>query len=174
MIYVLEVPHQFPPAVWADQTADGIIGRVSATMLQRRSGDGLPETFEDAVAWIGHDAHDHRVFMTDEEALRAYIEEDVPGHQAGRSLTALRKALQYADVLDEDGIDQPARDLALKLWQEQIAAGIGQPGEVVDPDELGEWLANRTYSLSRLLEAAHGQVDALAEVREEAGLPVLK
>lgn len=143
-------------------------------MLQRRSDDDLPETFEDAVTWIGHDAHSHRVFMTDDEALRAYIEEDVPGHQAGRSLTALRKALQSADVLDEDGIDQPARDLALKLWREQIAAGIGQPGEAADSDDLGEWLVNRTYSLSRLLGAAHGHADALAEVREEAGLPVLK
>jgi len=62
-------------------------------------------------------------------------------------------------------------ELALAIWQEQLDAGYGYPGEKADPANLDDWLANRTYSLQLLKDAAAGDINALAEVREEAGLP---
>lgn len=66
-----------------------------------------------------------------------------------------------------------ARNLALAIWSEQIAAGIGAPGESADISLLGEWLSNRTYPLAVLESAADGSTAALATVRSEAGLPIL-
>ena len=55
-----------------------------------------------------------------------------------------------------------AQALALRIAREQGDA---------DPD-LSDWLANRTYPLELLEAAARGDVQALAAVRAEAGLPV--
>jgi hypothetical protein len=62
--------------------------------------------------------------------------------------------------------------LALDLWREQIACGLGAPGEVADIQSVMDWLANRTLPLSDYVAAAQGDVAALARVRVEAGLPV--
>lgn len=62
-------------------------------------------------------------------------------------------------------------ELAIALWTEQLAAGMGQPGEVACLDGLDDWLANRTYPLHTLEAAARGGVAALYAVRTEAGLP---
>ena len=66
-----------------------------------------------------------------------------------------------------------ALTLALELWAEQIRRGMGRPGESADPDNIEAWLGNRTYQASTLNDAAGGDVAALAQVRDEAGLPVL-
>lgn len=73
------------------------------------------------------------------------------------------------------GITHAAANLAMSLWQEQIAAGIAAPGEEADECYLDDWLYNRTYPWPwRILErAAAGDAVALAEVRKEAGLQVL-
>lgn len=63
--------------------------------------------------------------------------------------------------------------LAMSLWAEQIARGMGEPGEQADSTCLDDWLLNRTYPIETLSAAAAGDVAALAEVRAEAGLPVL-
>lgn len=62
---------------------------------------------------------------------------------------------------------------ALSLWDQQIEAGIGLEGEAAAVDNLGDWLDNRTYTRETLERAAAGDVEALALVRSEAGLPVL-
>jgi hypothetical protein len=62
--------------------------------------------------------------------------------------------------------------LALAIWQEQIARGLGEPGEVADIEGVMDWLANRTLPLSDYIAAAGGDVAALALVRAEAVLPV--
>lgn len=73
------------------------------------------------------------------------------------------------------GITYAAAALAMALWQEQISTGIAAHGEEVSEASLGDWLYNRSYSWpwGVLERAAAGDVAALAEVREEAGLPVL-
>jgi hypothetical protein len=63
-------------------------------------------------------------------------------------------------------------ELALELWKEQIARGLGEPGEVADLQGVMDWLANRTLPLSDYIAAADGDVAALARVRAEAWLPV--
>jgi len=55
-----------------------------------------------------------------------------------------------------------AQELALRIAHEQ--------GDVA-PD-LSDWLANRTYSIDLLEEAARGDAHALATVRTEAWLPI--
>lgn len=70
-------------------------------------------------------------------------------------------------------LSQKAKDLALQIWKEQLAAGIGEPGETATLDGLDEWLANRGYPLATLEAAARGDVEALVIVRQEAGLPIL-
>ena len=62
--------------------------------------------------------------------------------------------------------------LAMTLWQEQAEAGIC-PADEVDEANVNEWLANRTYPLSMLDDAANGDVYAIAYVRDEAGLSIL-
>jgi hypothetical protein len=57
---------------------------------------------------------------------------------------------------------------AVATLAEQLAAEQGD-----DAFALLDWLSNRTYAWTRLWEAAHGDVAALAEVRAEAHLPVL-
>lgn len=64
-------------------------------------------------------------------------------------------------------------ELALALWQEQIARGIGDPGEVVDPTALGDWWSNRILPTCVYDAAATGDPGALVRVRTEAGLPPL-
>ena len=78
---------------------------------------------------------------------------------------------QVEDLASE--LEEKAEKLALSIWEEQLAAGIGEDGEAVDEDRLGDWIANRTYPEAKLLDAAAGDVSALAEVRAEAGLPVI-
>lgn len=58
----------------------------------------------------------------------------------------------------------------------QMVADIAEALAAEQGDEQGElqdWLFNRTYEWVRLWEAANGDVAAIAEVRAEAGLPVL-
>lgn len=64
-------------------------------------------------------------------------------------------------------------ELALALWAEQIASGLGDPGETANEPDLERWYQNRTYDLTLLDEAAAGDVSALAQVRTEAGLSIL-
>lgn len=66
-----------------------------------------------------------------------------------------------------------AQKLVLEIWKEQLAAGIGEPGEIADPERIDEWVWNRTYPHSLLEDAANGDVAAIAEVRNEAGLSIL-
>jgi len=64
-----------------------------------------------------------------------------------------------------------ADDFALALWREQLERGLGEPGEVADPDRLGDWWANRVIDRALYERAAAGDVAAIARVRREAGLP---
>lgn len=82
---------------------------------------------------------------------------------------------QYlGDSATEQDAEQ-AIGLALALWQEQIDSEIGDRANDEWPSraKVRDWLDNRTYDWSRLVEAARGDVGALAEVRTEAGLSVL-
>jgi hypothetical protein len=65
-----------------------------------------------------------------------------------------------------------AQALALAIWEEQLVAGYGDPGEVAEPERIDEWVLNRTYEYSLLEEAANGDLTAILEVRIEAGLPI--
>jgi len=71
-------------------------------------------------------------------------------------------------------LSDPAREIALAIWQEQLELGLGGPSEAAGEDNLDLWLDNRTYDLRLLEEAAAGDVGALAAVRTEAGLPVFR
>jgi len=62
--------------------------------------------------------------------------------------------------------------LAMALWREQAVAGIC-PSNEADEANVNEWLANRTYPLSMLEDAANGDVYAIAYVRDEAGLSII-
>jgi hypothetical protein len=55
--------------------------------------------------------------------------------------------------------------LALAIWQEQIARGIAPLGEVADLQGVMDWLAVRRIPLSDYIAAARGDVAALARVR---------
>lgn len=82
---------------------------------------------------------------------------------------------QYlGDAATEQDAEQAIK-LALAIWQEQIDAGIGNRADDEWPTRANvrDWLDNRTYDWTRLVEAARGDVGALAEVRTEAGLSVL-
>jgi len=59
-------------------------------------------------------------------------------------------------------ISPQAQALAMRLAHEQGDTDF----------ELSDWLSNRTYSLELLEAAARGDVQALATVRTEAGLPI--
>jgi hypothetical protein len=72
-----------------------------------------------------------------------------------------------------NGISDKAVELALTLWREQLDAGMGYAGEDANPATLDEWLLNRSYDAGTLERAARGDIEALAVVREEAGLPLL-
>jgi hypothetical protein len=69
-------------------------------------------------------------------------------------------------------LSDKATAIALAIWREQLARGLGQPDEVVDESRLDEWLANRAYDESLLEEAADGDVYAIVRVRSDAGLPI--
>ncbi|ALL66700.1 hypothetical protein K788_0002951 [Paraburkholderia caribensis MBA4] len=60
---------------------------------------------------------------------------------------------------------------AMTLWREQIADGLGEPGEEAAIERIDDWLSNRTYEWRVLWEAANGDVSARDHVRREAGLP---
>lgn len=64
--------------------------------------------------------------------------------------------------------------LAMALWTEQLADGLGEAGEDVDIERLDDWLSNRTYEWTDLLQAANGNVSAMDHVRREAGLPLAR
>jgi len=70
-------------------------------------------------------------------------------------------------------LSERALQFALDIWTQQIAAGIGEPGEVATMAAIENWVYNRTYTYALLEEAASGDVAAIAEVRTEAGLPLL-
>ena len=78
--------------------------------------------------------------------------------------------------LGSDATEQDAEqviDLALAIWQAQLDAGLGDPDERATRADIMDWLHARTYDWSRLYDAALGDVGAIAEVRAEAGVPVL-
>lgn len=80
----------------------------------------------------------------------------------------------FAESMTPDNIAAHTRDsLALTIWREQIECGLGEAGETADDARLSDWLSNRTYPLSLLDDAIAGDVAAIAEIRREAGLPVL-
>lgn len=60
---------------------------------------------------------------------------------------------------------------AMMLWSEQLADGLGEPGEEAAIERIDDWLSNRTYEWRVLWEAANGDVSARDHVRREAGLP---
>ena len=64
-------------------------------------------------------------------------------------------------------------ELALALWREQLARGLGDPGEVADEERLDDWWSNRSEPVETYDRAAAGDVAALVAVRTEAGLPVV-
>jgi hypothetical protein len=70
-------------------------------------------------------------------------------------------------------LSNKAQELVLAIWQEQLATGIGEPGETVNPEQIDEWVCNRTYPPSLLEQAANGDVAAIAHIRDEAGLQIL-
>ena len=70
-------------------------------------------------------------------------------------------------------MNQDTKALVLDLWAEQLVFGLGEPGEVVSLAGLDDWISNRTYPVEVLEAAAAGDVAALIEVRQEAGLPIL-
>jgi hypothetical protein len=61
--------------------------------------------------------------------------------------------------------------MAYQLWDEQYRCGVVP--DRPDMDKVAEWLINRTYPLSMLVDAYYGDVEAMAYVRSEAGLSVL-
>ncbi len=69
--------------------------------------------------------------------------------------------------------NQSAINFALSIWSEQIEAGLGEAGETANPSDLLNWLRNRTYDVTTLVDASAGDVEAIAIVRAEAGLPVV-
>lgn len=175
--YIVEVPHQHAPSVWRGSEAT-IIAAVNATIIQRRQDYELVDTLAQAIEYIGHDAHGIAVYDSVDEVLDDLIpRRKLPGHQCGKSLDALVRALQRDGVLDSDRLTESARALALAIWREQLAGGSGDPSEealLLDGD-LTDWLGNRTYpdKSLMLIAAVRGDVTALAEVRTEAGLPLL-
>jgi hypothetical protein len=64
-------------------------------------------------------------------------------------------------------------ELALSLWKEQIARGLAPLGEVAEMQGTMDWLAVRRLPLADYIAACNGDVEAMARVRREAGLPVL-
>lgn len=83
-------------------------------------------------------------------------------------------SLTFAQSMQPENIGAHTRSsLALTLWREQIALGLGAQGEIADDLALPDWLSNRTYPLALLDDAIAGDVAALAEIRTEAGLPIL-
>ncbi len=72
--------------------------------------------------------------------------------------------------MDQD-LETKMRQIALALWEEQYALGIG-PADPPDPDRVDEWIDNHSRYL--LLKAAQGDVDALIYLRQECGLPILR
>lgn len=170
MIYILEIPHQRRPACWSRDTHAEIVDAINA--VAERTGERFDD-FGAALDWLASDLYALRVYEGDAEAVAALGE--YQGHQSEAAEAVLRDELAFYDALHACGITYAAADLAMAMWQEQIGAGIAAPGEEVDEAGLKDWLYNRTYTWPwRILErAAAGDVAALAEVREEAGLPVL-
>jgi len=72
-------------------------------------------------------------------------------------------------ILDMLGTDATEED-ALKTAH--MADLIAEEQGEFDYDVI-DWIHNRTYPITRLWEAANGDVSALAEVRAEAHLPVI-
>lgn len=69
--------------------------------------------------------------------------------------------------------NQSAINFAMSIWSEQIEAGLGEANETVNASGLLNWLRNRTYDVTTLINASAGDVEAIAIVRSEAGLPVV-
>lgn len=75
--------------------------------------------------------------------------------------------------MKHDTLTPAALTLARALWEEQLAEGLGHPGETVTAAGLDDWLRNRDGdTLQALQDAADGDLSALAVVRINAGLPV--
>ncbi|MDE1948981.1 MAG: hypothetical protein KGL43_08460 [Burkholderiales bacterium] len=85
------------------------------------------------------------------------------------------EAESFAESMAPGFINAHTRSsLALTIWREQIALGLGDPGEIADEARLDGWLANRTYPLTMLDDAIGGDAAAVVYIRAEAGLPILR
>jgi hypothetical protein len=69
-------------------------------------------------------------------------------------------------------LSEAAQEIALEIWEEQIQAGIGEPGEVATQAGLDDWLGNRTYPGAVLEKAAKGDAQAIVRARTEAGISI--
>lgn len=172
MIYIIEIPHQRPASCWSVHTEQQAVEAINAAAM--RCGEQV-ETFAEAVEYNARDLSSQIVLMADAEALAAWRDEATwRRHGGAAARDALRTRLIDAGALIAPGLTRAAADVALAMWREQIAVGIGDPGEEVDASRLDDWLYNRVYDWSDVLErAAAGDVAAIAEARTEAGLPVL-
>ncbi len=102
MIYIVEVPHRMPATAWHRETPELVISAVQQQMSQQRSGDELPETYDQALEWLGHDLRGMAVFADDAEAVAALESgEGIPQHQHLRALAALRRELVKTGALVE-------------------------------------------------------------------------
>src|SRR5574337_827407 len=159
--YIVEVPHQMQPSVWSGSASD-IVNTVNAVILQRRQEYELVETLDQAIEYIGHDAHGIAVYNSSDEVLADLSNMDrLPNHQCFKARAALVRALRRDGVLDDDGLTAGARALAFALWREQLAAGMGDPSELelIDSDDLADWLGNRVYGdgVFALIDAARSE-----------------
>jgi hypothetical protein len=100
--YVLQVPHQFPPKVWYG-TESEILSDVWRYMEAKHRDEDYPETFEEALEYLGSDAHAVALFENEEElrdALASHI--GIPEHQLSQSVKALRDSLPPSSEEDEE------------------------------------------------------------------------
>jgi hypothetical protein len=172
VIYVIEIPHKGKPSVWTDDSLPALLNHHAPV---------IPPQFEEAsqldalVCFLRTHNHAVMVLKDDAAALHAYLTgEGLPPHQFGATSAALGRALRDAGVMTRNGLTADAEALALALWREQLAAGIGAAGDEASEEGLDDWLSNRAYNRARLIGAARGDVAALVEVRAEAGLPAFQ
>lgn len=78
------------------------------------------------------------------------------------------------DIVDAQLTDA-GRALAMALWREQLAAGLGYVGEEADEDLLTDWLGNRSFGepITVLNCAAAGDVASITMARVGSGLQAI-
>lgn len=75
--------------------------------------------------------------------------------------------------IDANGLTYDAASLIVSIWQEQINAGIGEPGETADIDHVADWIGNHSLTIDTYNSAGNGNVASITVIRQEAGLPAL-